>query len=162
MSHTKERNPLSAGAAPGDFQLPDMRGGEVSLREITANGPALLAFYKVSCPVCQLTLPYLDRIHAGGRLPVYAISQNSSSDSAAFNKRFGLSLPTLLDNEDRGFAVSNTFGISSVPTLFLIERDGTIAEVIEGWRKSAVERFAGRAGVNPFREGDAVPDFKAG
>lgn len=163
MSSAKhDKTLLQAGAAAGDFRLPDLRGGEGSLREITAGGPALLVFFKVNCPVCQLTLPYLDRIHAAGQLPVYAISQNSPGDTRNFNQHFGVSLPTLLDREESGFAVSNAFGISSVPTMFLVEQDGTVSEVIEGWRKSAIGRLGARAGVNPFREGDASPEFKAG
>jgi hypothetical protein len=68
----------------------------------------------------------------------------------------------LLDTEESGFPVSNSFGISSVPTLFLVERDGTVSRVVEGWQKSEIERLGAQAGVNPFREGDSVPDWKAG
>ena len=41
------------------------RGSEHSLEEILARGPALLAFYKVTCPVCQNTFPFLERIYEG-------------------------------------------------------------------------------------------------
>ena len=40
--------------------------------------------------------------------------------------------------EERGFPASNAYGISSVPTLFLIERDGTVSKVLEGWRKKEI------------------------
>jgi peroxiredoxin len=153
---------LSAGERAADFRLPRLDGGESSLNELVARGPALLAFYKVSCPVCQLTLPYLDRIQASGRLPIYAISQDDAADSANFNRRFSVNLPTLLDHEDKGFPVSNAFGISTVPTMFLVEPDGSVTHVIEGWNKKEVEKLGTQAGVNPFREGDSVPDFKAG
>jgi peroxiredoxin len=153
---------LSTGERAADFRLPRLDGGESSLNELVARGPALLAFYKVSCPVCQLTLPYLDRIQASGRLPIYAISQDDAADSANFNRRFSVNLPTLLDHEDKGFPVSNAFGISTVPTMFLVGPDGSVTHVIEGWNKKEVEKLGTQAGVNPFREGDSVPDFKAG
>ncbi len=41
-----------------------------SLEDILGKGPALLAFYKISCPVCQLTAPYLERLAAGSALQV--------------------------------------------------------------------------------------------
>ncbi|HUI77344.1 MAG TPA: TlpA disulfide reductase family protein [Bryobacteraceae bacterium] len=153
---------LAAGARAADFRLTRLEGGENWLTDIVAHGPALLAFYKVNCPVCQLTLPYLDRIQASGRLPIYAISQNDAGDSNDFNRRFGVSLPTLLDREEDGFPVSNAFGIATVPTMFLVEKDGSISRVIEGWNKKEVEKLGAQAGVNPIREGDSVPDWKAG
>jgi len=60
------------------------------------------------------------------------------------------------------FAVSNAYGISSVPTMFLIQSDGIIARVMEGWRKSEYEWLAALAGTVPYREGDRVPEWKAG
>jgi peroxiredoxin len=153
---------LAAGARVADFRLARLDGGESSLTDVLSRGPAVLAFYKVNCPVCQLTLPYLERIEASGRLPVFAISQNDADDSRAFNRRFGVTMPTLLDAEENGFPVSNAFGISSVPTLFLVEPDGAVARVIEGWQKKEIEKLGAEAGVNPFREGDSVPDWKAG
>ena len=162
MAHGGHRQLLHSGAHAADFTLTRLGGGHASLREITANGPALLAFFKVNCPVCQLTFPYLERIHASGRLPVYGISQNGPEDTTDFNRHFGITMPTLLDTEKSGFPVSNAFGISSVPTLFLVEADGRIAHVSEGWRKTEIELLGARAGVNPFREGDSVPEAKSG
>ena len=158
----KKRHLLAAGAPVPDFRLPLLDGGETTPRGMISKGPALVAFFKVSCPVCQLTLPFLDRIHSAGGLPVYGVSQNDAGDTRDFNTRFGLSFPTLLDSEKAGFAVSNAFGISSVPTLFLIETDGSIGRVLEGWSKSEIERLGELAGVKPFRPSDSVPEWKAG
>jgi peroxiredoxin len=162
MSVAKQRRLLAAGASVSDFRLPLLDGGETTLSELISKGPALLAFFKVSCPVCQLTLPFLDRIASSGRLTVYAVSQNDARDTRDFHRRFGLSLPSLLDSEERGFPVSNAFGISSVPTLFLIETNGSVARVIEGWSRSEIERLGALAGVKPFRPTDSVPEWKAG
>ena len=159
-SHQREL--LPSGAKAADFRLARLDGGESTLTDILARGPAVLAFYKVSCPVCQLTLPYLERIQASGRLPIIAISQNDAADSREFNRRYGITLPTLLDVEESGFPVSNAFGISSVPTLFVVEQDGSVSHVVEGWRKSEIAKLGAQAGVNPFPEGDSAPEFKAG
>ncbi len=162
MAHGGHRKILQAGARVNDFTLPLLDGGASSLREITVKGAAVLAFFKVTCPVCQFTFPYLERIHKAGRLPVYGISQNCAEDTRDFNREFGITFPTLLDSEESGFAVSNTFGISSVPTLFLVEPDGTIAQVSEGWHKGDIAQLGARAGVHPFRDGERLPDAKAG
>lgn len=162
MAHGTHHKLLKKGARAADFTLPRLDGGETSLREMTAKGPALLAFFKVNCPVCQLTFPYLERIRSADHLPVYGISQNGPEDTRDFNRHFGITFPTLLDAEAKGFVVSNAFGISSVPTLFLVEPDGTITHVTEGWHKSEIAQLGARAGINPFRPGDSVPEAKAG
>jgi len=162
MALVKKQDLLATGTAAADFRLPRLEAGEMTLHDITSQGPALLAFFKVNCPVCQLTFPYLERIHTPDRLPVYGISQNDSGETHAFNQRYGITFPTLLDNEDNGFAASNAFGISTVPTIFLIERDGTVSRVIEGWQKKEMQGLAEEAGIRPFLEGEAVPEWKAG
>jgi peroxiredoxin len=162
MAWGRSRKLVEVGQRAPEFRLNRVGGGSVSVQEIAASGPALLAFYKVSCPVCQLTFPYLDKIHSPGRLTVYGISQNSEADTRDFNQRFGVSFPALLDSEDDGFQASNAYGISSVPTLFLLESDGTISNVTEGWQKAEMQRLAGMAGTNPFQGSDYVPEWKAG
>src|SRR5215469_12581825 len=122
MSAGKNHKLLAAGAHVAGFSLPLLQGGEASFENIAANGHALLAFFKVSCPVCQMTFPFLDRIHSPGKLSVYGISQNDARDTREFQRRFGIGMPALLDSGKAGYVVSNEFGISYVPTLFLVEK----------------------------------------
>ena len=152
---------LKVGTRAPEFRLARLGGGEVTLSEIASAGPALIAFFKITCPVCQLTFPFLDRVASAGTIPMYGISQNSAADTAEFNQEFGITFPTLLDPED-DFPASNAFGISSVPTMFLIERDGTISRVIEGWQRKEIEWLGEMAGVRVIRSEDRVPDWKAG
>ncbi len=123
---------------------------------LTVNGPLLVVFFKVTCPVCQLTLPFLNRIHTAGTLPVYGISQDDDADTREFNQEFGIEFPVLLDSEDAGYPASNAYGISSVPSQFLIGEDGKIARVIEGWSRKEMQ------GLGVLRPGDNVPEWKAG
>lgn len=162
MTHGTGRKLLEKGAHVTDFTLQRLDGGQASLHEITAKGPALLAFFKVNCPVCQMAFPFLERIQSPEKLPVYGVSQNCAEDTRDFIRHFGITFPMLLDTEPRGFPVSNAFGISSVPTLFLVGPDGAISQVSEGWRKSDIAEFGALAGVNPFRPSDSVPEAKAG
>ena len=153
--------PNPGSLAPG-FRLATLEGGEITLADLIASGPVLLAFFKVTCPVCQMTMPFLDRLHRQGSLPVYGVSQNEPEDTREFNQEFGVSFPTLLDSEDAGFPASNAYGLSSVPTMFLVEPDGTLSRVMEGWNKIDMDWLAARAGVSLFRPEDNVPAWKAG
>ena len=152
---------LAAGVAAPEFELIDIDGNSHSLKSLTEDGPVLLALFKISCPVCQLTLPYLDRI-AKGRLRVVAISQDDARATAKFREKFGVTLPTLLDSEDAGYPVSNAFKITHVPSLFLVEPNGVIERSGTGFRKSELEEFAHRSGVRVFEDHENVPAWKAG
>jgi peroxiredoxin len=112
--------------------------------------------------VCQMTMPFLERLHASGKLAVRGISQHGSPDTREFNEYYGVTFDTLLDSEDEGYPASNAYGISSVPTMFLVEPDGRISRVIEGWSKADMEALGAAVGVNLFRREDNVPAWKAG
>ena len=157
----KRGRTLRVGDPAPDFRLPLDHGGETSLRELLAGGPVVLAFFKISCPVCQLTLPFLERLHQAGTLRIFGVSQNSAADTADFNRAFAVTFPTLLDPET-DFPASNAYGITNVPTLLLVEPDGVVSWRSDGWYKRDIQALGDRAGVNPFREQEYVPEAKAG
>ena len=66
------------------------------------------------------------------------------------------------DAEDDDFPASNAYGISSVPSLFLIEADGRIGRVIEGWKRMEMEWLGSRSGAAVLQEGEKVPEWKPG
>jgi len=153
---------LEAGVRAPAFELKTLDGEKRSLENILGRGPALLAFYKASCPVCQLTFPYLERLAAGSSLQLVAISQDDAASTQGFNQRFGVTFPTLLDQSKENYPASNAFGITSVPSMFLVEKDGAIAQAFSGFSKRDLEAVGERAGVKPFRPEDNVPEWKAG
>ncbi len=159
---------MISGDAP-DFELPSLDGGLQSLHGLRAAGPVLLAFFKVSCPTCQLTLPFLDRLQRGrGNAPqgdapqVVAISQDDATATQNFNRRFGISLPALLDASTARYPVSNAYRITNVPSLFLIESDGRISRSVAGFDKAEMEALALRFQVRLFTPSDRVPVFQPG
>jgi peroxiredoxin len=153
---------VSEGDRAPAFLLTALDGEKKSLSEILQQGPALLIFYKISCPICQLTAPYIQRLAAGRGLQVVGISQDDESATQGFNQRFGVTFPTLLDQSKEGYPASNSFGISSVPSLFLVEQDGKISKAFQGFSKRDIEALGERAGSPIFRPEDNVPEWKAG
>src|SRR6267154_12745 len=109
---------LTAGTKAPEISLATVDGKPFSLQNALKKGPVLAAFFKVSCPVCQYTFPYLERIykeHGNGKLTIVGISQNDQRDTKAFLKEYGVTFPTLLDDPD-GYAVSNAYWLTNVPT----------------------------------------------
>ena len=153
---------IAAGDPAPSFELKKLAGGKESLAVILKDGPALFAFFKVSCPVCQLTAPYLERLAAGNNLQIFGVSQDDAGATEGFNQRFGVTFPTLLDQAGEDYPASNAYGISAVPSLFLVEQDGRVSKAFSGFSKRDLEEVGDRAGTAPFRPGDNVPEWKAG
>src|SRR5712692_6020247 len=112
--------------APG-FSLKTIDGREYSLGKLLEKGPVVVAFFKTSCPVCQLTFPYLERIYrryGSGRATILGVSQDDAAETQKFCKEFGITLPVALD--ERGYPASNAYGLTTVPAIFLIGSDGTV------------------------------------
>jgi len=153
---------LAAGAKAPDIQLPDLNGHHWTLTQALKNGPVVLAFFKTSCPTCQLTFPFLQRLaDASPSTLLMAVSQDEASATREFHERFGVSIPTLLDTP-RTYPASNAYQIASVPSLFMVEPDGKISFAIEGFSKAALEQLGERFGGSPFRETDHVPALRPG
>lgn len=155
---------LAAGAEAPDIKLPDLDGQTRTLKELLKDGPVLLAFFKISCPTCQLTFPFLQRLNDAqdrNAPRLIAVSQDDVSASRGFHDRFGLSMPTLID-VPRNWPASNAYQITSVPSLFLVEADGKISMTVEGFNKSALEKLGERFHAAPFHEGDRIPALRPG
>src|SRR5579859_5101904 len=153
---------MTSGQAP-DFNLPSIEGGYQGLSDLLAAGPVLLAFFKSTCPTCQLTFPFLERLHCGRRADaprVIAISQDDPAAAAEFNRTFGITFTTLLDTA--GYPVSNAYRITNVPTLFLVESDGSISHSASGFDKGYLEMLGAKFGVQLFTASDRVPVFRPG
>lgn len=162
---------LVTGRKAPDFTLKTLDGGRLSLQEQLAQGPVVLAFFKVSCPTCQYTFPFLERLHkAYGRkgVKVLGVSQNPAKETAAFASEFGITFPILLD-EIGSYPASNAYGLTNVPTIFWIAQDGEIEVSSVGWVKadfSEINSKMAQVGKMPpaavFKTGEDVRDFRAG
>src|SRR5512146_965581 len=129
---------LSAGTMAPEFSLPAMDNATFSLADGLQRGPVVLAFFKITCPVCQFALPYVERLyqaHRAGNVTIVGISQNDKSGTAAFSREYGVTLPVLLDDASR-YPVSNAYGLTNVPTFFFIAADGEIEIASVGWSRT--------------------------
>ncbi len=160
---------ILAGHTAPAFSLPALDGKNVELRAALAGGPVVLAFYKVSCPVCQFTFPFLERLHkgfGGDGVTFLGVSQDDASDSREFCKEYGITFPNLVDG-DR-YPVSNEFGLTHVPTVLLIAPDGKVLVSGTGFSKADLDQIAATLSrqtgktVAAFTRADSVPDFKPG
>jgi peroxiredoxin len=153
---------LKTGDKAPDFTLPDLSGAPQTLTDLISRGPVLLAFYKVTCPTCQFTMPFLERASSSGQMAVYGVSQDNSSVTADFLSRYGLNFPTLLDASAQGYLASNAYRLTHVPTMYLVEQDGRISWASSGFVRAELEQLNRRFDAGLFRPGDSLPERKPG
>jgi peroxiredoxin len=162
---------LATGAKAPEFELKTSDGKQFSLMAELANGPVVLAFFKVSCPTCQYAFPFLERLYKAYKdkgVKLVGVSQNDAKETAAFAKEFGVTFPILLD-DIRNYPVSNAYGLTNVPSVFWIAQDGEIEVSSVGWVKADFEqinrKMAETGKISPaamFKPGEEVRDFRAG
>src|SRR5271157_4339115 len=102
---------LESGKTAPDIQLSTTDGKPFSLSTASQSAPVVAAFFKVSCPVCQLAFPYIERIHkayASKGTTIVGISQNDRSETEAFVKQYGVTFPILLDDPKK-YVASNAY-----------------------------------------------------
>jgi peroxiredoxin len=161
---------IVAGQTAPDFSLKSIEGTEYSLAKLLQRGPVFVSFFKVSCPVCQFTFPFLERLYKryGGKdLTFFGISQDDARATKEFADEYGVTFPMVLDAE--GYPASNAYGLTNVPTSFLIDTDGAVTIASMGFNKKDLEDIAAelsRRGKIPisvlFRPDESVPANRPG
>ena len=161
---------MAGNIAPG-FSLKALDNKEYSLATLMERGSVVVAFFKISCPVCQFTFPFLERLYkryGGDEVTFLGVSQDDPRDTSRFAKEYGVTFPMVMDDEN-GYVVSNAYGLTNVPTIFLIESDGTVKISCMGFDKKDLESIAAnlaerkKISLAPlFRPDEVVPANKPG
>ncbi|MDQ6726255.1 MAG: peroxiredoxin family protein [Actinomycetota bacterium] len=151
---------LSVGDLAPSFSLPALDGGG-TVADPWTEGPTVITFFKVSCPVCKMVAPMLTALAEGG-VRVVAIGEDPPDELTTFGETEGQRVPTL--SESAPYEVSAAYGLEAVPAIFLVGPDGAIVDSVASWdrdRWNALATTAGfeglvstpEDGLRPFRPG---------
>jgi peroxiredoxin len=161
---------LTAGKSASNWELNSTDGKQYSLKDGLANGPVVLAFFKVECPICQFTFPFLERLNqqlnAKG-VQIWGISQDDQRATLRFAKEYGITFPVLID--DYPYETSRNYRLEYVPSIFLIGPDSNITIASEGFCKAdllAIQKALAqqRAVASPelFQPHERIPEYRPG
>jgi peroxiredoxin len=166
-------SPIATGEKAPTFELAGTDGKKYSLSGALGRGPLLAVFFKVSCPTCQFTLPFVERLYqqflaAGAAgIQVWGISQDNVQNTRLFAQEFGLTFPMLIDEEP--YEISQGYQLTHVPTLFVVGTGGQIEFSNDGFCKTDMldirRSLAAKYAVKPaelFHAGEQVPAYKPG
>jgi peroxiredoxin len=141
-------NPLSLAALDvGDqappFVLTDMNRNYVFSKNIYGKGWVLVDFYATWCEACNEELPYLEDLfirRGGDEFQVVVMATDSEGTGTV--KPFFEARPTpLLVLLDRYQKSVESFGVTELPTVFLIDPQGFIAYRSSGYHQGLIEEI---------------------
>ena len=137
----------NAGPKAPDFSLPDLSNDSISLQQHRGS-IIIIDFWATWCPPCRKSIPELIMLQGKYRpkgLVVLAISvddpgQVPTSYLQTFKEEFKINYKVLRYNNK---VMKDYFGDSrvSIPTQFVIDREGKIIKKIVGFRPGAIEQF---------------------
>ena len=125
-----------AGKPAPDFSLKDvLQGKDYSLSQFKGK-VVVINFFTFFCGPCRDEMPDLNKINnelKGRGLVTLGIALSSDPTQIRFLvKQLGLEYPVLIGNDK----VSDDYGsIAVVPTTVIIDKEGNVAQRIEGTRK---------------------------
>jgi peroxiredoxin len=109
----------------------------------------------------------LHQSYGGPKFSLLGISQDDARDTRDFCREYGVQFPALID--ERGYPVSNQYGLTNVPTMFWISPDGQIQTTSVGFSKTDLEQMAaqaahaaGKPAAPLFKSGEVIPETKPG
>jgi peroxiredoxin len=137
---------LNKSKAP-EFSLKDLNGKRITLSSFKGK-VVLLNFWATWCPPCLAEMPSFKKLYSEMRssgLEIIAISTDRSvNETRGFTDKKGFDFPILMD-EDR--AVTKQYKVFSLPTTFLIDRNGVIIEKFFGendWASREMKKKIGK------------------
>ena len=121
-------------AVPVEVTLPDLSGRQVSLSDF--KGKILFVnFWATWCPPCREEMPSMQKLHTRLKDKDFLIVAIDLQESAAPVKKFlneyELTFMTLLDSKGE---TGPLFGINSIPTTLIMDKNGMIIGVAMGPR----------------------------
>ena len=132
--------PLPEGSLAPQWSLPDLYGNMIGLADMKGKVVLLDFFYK-SCAPCCAALPVLQSLHEKYKdkdfvmIGIDPVDDPEKDEMSSFLSKRGISYTILFAESE----LPKTYRISGYPTLFLIGRDGNIAQIVNGFSKDMEE-----------------------
>jgi peroxiredoxin len=133
--------PIKEGTEIVDFELQDLTGESRRLSDFRGK-VVFLNFWATWCGPCRFEMPSMEklyqRLNTKG-LEIVAVNlQEDRKTVQRFVDEYGLSFPVLLDATGR---VGATYGARSIPTTYIVDREGFVIAGTIGTREWDTENY---------------------
>ena len=124
------------GKEAPEFQLKDIGGKEVSLKSLRGK-VVLIDFWASWCGPCRYEMPHVEKLHQELKekgLIVLGINDEEREVAEDFVKKNNYTFSTLTDVDRQ---VTGSYRVTSIPTVFIVDRQGRIASHFVGARSES-------------------------
>jgi peroxiredoxin len=127
------------GMFPPAFTLPDLDGVQVSLSDYEGK-VVVLDLWATWCPPCRQEIPFLVQLYEefkdqGLVVVGVGLDQGGAGTLKPFVDENGVTYPILVGDRD----VQGAYGVTGIPTTFVIGRDGRIVSKHVGYHPSMAD-----------------------
>jgi peroxiredoxin len=133
-------NPQVGFSAP-DFTLDSLIGDPITLSDLRGQ-VVVLNFWASWCGPCRVEMPHLNRLYDKYRASGFTLLGVNVDDdprlAGGAAGRMGVRFPVLLDADK---AVSRLYALASMPSTYVIDRDGRLRYLHKGYRDGVEELY---------------------
>jgi peroxiredoxin len=134
---------LEVGDQAPAFVLTDLNRNYIFSRNIYGKGWVLVDFYATWCDACNEELPYLEDLYErrGGDDFHVVVMATDTEGSATVKPFFDQRTTPLLILLDRYQKSVESFGVTELPTVFLVDPQGFIVYKSSGFHEGLIEEI---------------------
>ncbi len=134
-----ERTSL-VGLKAGDFSAKSLDGDGVELSSLRGK-VVVLDFWATWCPPCREELPGVDKLRTefGDKVQFFGVNDEDKGTARGYLRKNNNGLATLSDPNEK---INKQYGISAIPTVLIIDREGVIRSQFVGGRSQEELRAA--------------------
>jgi thiol-disulfide isomerase/thioredoxin len=129
----KNGSTVSRGSALPGISLPSTEGRVISIPGATKGDLTVILFWSQGCHYCKREMPLIEplyRKYSDKGFSFVAIHMGPGMEAVRSMKEdMGLSFPIVIDENS---SLGKLYGIVSVPTMFVLDRNGIVMEKVLG------------------------------
>lgn len=162
-----ERSEASAlvNKQAADFALPSLDEQRITLADYRGKKKVVLSFWASWCGPCRMELPILADFYrkyhkADSNFEILAVSVDEDrAEAEAYARKAKLPFPVLLDLDSK---VADSYSVDGIPTMFIVDKNGTILWGNSGMDTAMEVRLALQLGIDLRPKNPGATDADTG